>query len=32
LQFARSFGIDFRAVPLVGGTARIITPFRSVNS
>ena len=32
LQLARSFGIDFRGVPLVGGTARMITPFRSVNS
>ena len=32
LQFARSFGIDLRAIPLVGDTARIIAPFRSVNS
>jgi len=32
LQFARSFGVDFRAVPIVGDTARFIAPFRSVNS
>jgi len=32
LQFARSFGIDLRAIPLVGESARVIAPFRSVNS
>lgn len=32
LQFARSFGVDFRPLPLVGDTARLIAPFRSVNS
>ena len=32
LQFARSFGVDLRAVPLAGDAARIIAPFRSVNS
>jgi uncharacterized membrane protein YphA (DoxX/SURF4 family) len=32
VQFARSFGIDSRALPLAGDAARIIAPFRSVNS
>jgi lipase maturation factor 1 len=32
LQFARSFGVDLRVVPLVGDVARYVTPFRSVNS